>query len=200
MFTHKEALSLLNCSKMTLSRYVKDGKIERFKQGRRTYYDKRKIALLAKEINDNKRKYRTDIPEIEKKRIELPPKVKKEIQELSADSVLNKVGIQTLHEATRNLNDMGLYEECDKQILLQYALSIQAYNHYFAKSMEVDGITIADTGMATVHPYHRIMMDYQNLSLKYSDRLGLNPLARLKFDINKKKEPSILEKILLDIL
>ena len=59
-----------------------------------------------------------------------------------------------------------------------------------------DSITTSDTGMITVHPYHRIMMDYQKLMLNYSDRLGLNPLARTKFEIKEKHEPSEMEKLL----
>lgn len=199
MNTHKEALEVLNCSKMTLSRYVKDGKLTRIKKGRRTFYDKREVALLAKDIQANKRKYRTDLPQTETRQIELPKEVQDEIQELSADSRLNKVGMQTLQEATKSLDDMGLYKECDKQALLQYALSIQAFNHYFVKSMEVDGITVAETGSATVHPYHRIMMDHQKISLALSDKLGLNPLARQKIEIKEKRELTDMEKLIFDI-
>ena len=201
MNTHKEALEILDCSKMTLSRYVKDGKLTRVKRGRRTFYDKREVALLSKIIQTNKQKYRTDLPPAETRQIKLPPKIENEIQELSADSQLNKVGMQALQEATKSLDDMGIYEECDKQVLLCYALSVQAYNHYFVKSMEVDGITVAETGSATVHPYHRIMLDNQKMAITLSDKLGLNPLARLKFKTQEEissEDRQLAEEFLFD--
>ena len=196
MHTQDETLKILNCDKSTLSRYVKKGKLERIKKGRRTYYDEREVALLVKEIEDNKKRVGIEITP--PKKIELPPDVKNEIEELSANSTLNKIGMDILMTTTNNLIDLGLYEECDKQILLCYALSAQAYNHFFVKAMEVDGITFADTGSATVHPYHRIMMDHQKQMLNYSDRLGLNPLSRQKFDIQEPKKESILQDILND--
>lgn len=194
MHTHSDTLKILGCSKMTLSRYVKAGKLNKIKRGRKSYYDETEVALLVKEVEENKRKAGVEIKPKEK--IELPPSAENEIQELSADTVLNKVGMATLREASKNLIDLGLYEECDKQILLCYALATQAYNHYFVRSIEVDSVTFAESGSATVHPYHRIMMDHQKMMSSYADKLGLNPLARLKFDIQEKEELDEMEVLL----
>ena len=60
MHAQKEALIILNCSKMTLSRYVQDGKLSRVKKGRKTFYDEHEVAALVKEIDNNKNKYRPD--------------------------------------------------------------------------------------------------------------------------------------------
>lgn len=199
MHTQEDTLKILSCDKSTLSRYVKKGKLERVKQGRKTYYDEHQVAALVSEIETNKKKVGIEIKPKEK--IELPIEVEKEIEHLSANSSLNEVGMETLATATRQLIDLGLYEECDKQILLCYALSTQAYNHYFVKSMEIDGInidgqkvlmedgtTMLFVGKVGVHSYHKIMIDHQKMMLNYSDRLGLNPLARLKFDIKDEEE------------
>jgi len=194
MHTQKDTLKILGCSKMTLSRYVKDGKLNRIIRGRKSFYNEVEVGKLINEIEKNKIKIGMEIKPKEK--IELPDETKKEIENISANSVLNKIGMETLATATRQLIDLGLYEDCDKQILLCYALSTQAYNYYFVKSMEVDGVTIADSGSATVHPYHRIMLDHQKQMLNYSDRLGLNPLARLKFDIKEPKEVDEMEGLL----
>jgi len=194
MHTHEDTMKILGCSKMTLSRYVKSGKLNKVKKGRKTFYDEVEVALLVEEIEDNKKRVGIEIKPKEK--IELPPSVEDELQDLSANTSLNKIGMETLSVATKDLIDLGLFEECDKQILLSYALSVQAYNHYFVKSMEIDGVTVADTGSYSVHPYHRIMMDHQKQMLNYSDRLGLNPLARQKLEPKEKKEKSSIMDIL----
>lgn len=197
MHTQQETLKILNCSKMTLARYVKSGKLNRTKKGRASYYDEVEVALLVKEVEDGKRKAGVEITEHEK--IELPPEVNKEIENLSADTCLNKVGMQYLQDATKSLIDFGLYEECDKQILLAYSLSAQAYNHYFVRAMEVDAVDYAaETGSATVHPFHRVMMDHQKQMVNYSNMLGLNPLARTKFEIVEKEKNSSIMDILND--
>ena len=183
MHNQKETLKILGCSKMTLSRYVKDGKLERIKQGRETFYDEVEVGRLIAEIENNKEKIGMEVKPREK--ILLPPKAQDEIETLSANSSLNEIGMDVLATSTRQLIDLGLYEDCDKQILLCYALATQAYNHYFVKSMEVDSVTITDNGSANVHAYHRVMMDHQKMMVGYSNSLGLNPLARQKFDIKE---------------
>jgi len=188
MHTHKEALIILNCSKMTLSRYVKDGKLTREKKGRRTYYDEHEVAALVKEIEDNKNKYRPDVPKREKKRIELPDEVKELCENIISDDNLTKVGYEHLAEATENLKRLKLYDDADKEILILYALSIQNFYKYLYLSNEHDGIFINDSGSVSVHPYHKIMMDHQKMMMHYSDRLGFNPLARTKFAIEDEEE------------
>lgn len=55
MHTHEEAIAILECSKQTLSNYVSTGRIERVKNGRRTFYDEREVARLKSEIEENKK-------------------------------------------------------------------------------------------------------------------------------------------------
>jgi len=54
MHTHKETLEILNCSKMSLSRYVREGKIEKIKKGRKAFYNKYDVAALLHEVTKNK--------------------------------------------------------------------------------------------------------------------------------------------------
>ena len=206
MHTHTDTLKILNCSKMTLSRYVKNGKLNKIKQGRKTFYDEHEVAALVSEIEDGKRKAGVKI--LPKEKIELPPTIENEIQTLSANTCLNKIGMEILSTTTADLINLGLYEECDRQILLCYALSSQAYNHYFVKSLEADVILNGQIiesedetvkvfiGTAAVNQYHKMMMEHQKMMLSYSDRLGLNPLSRSKFEIEKPKKKSSIMDIL----
>ena len=196
MHTHKEALIILNCSKMTLSRYVKDGKLERIKKGRRAYFSEHQVASLVKEIDNNKTKYRPDLPQKEKQKIELPPEMEETIQNINATDNLDVTGYECLADATRYLQEFGLYKECDKQILVLYSLCSQMFQRYLYLADKCESIFISDGGVPTVHPHHRIMMDYQKMMLSYSDRLGFNPLARQKIAIKEKHEPSEMEKLL----
>lgn len=196
MHTHKEALIVLNCSKMTLSRYVKDGKLQRIKKGRRTYYDEHDVSALVKAIEDNKNKYRPDVPKKEKKQIPLPDELQEVCKNILSSDNLTKVGYEYLAEATGHLKKLKLYNDADKEILVLYALSVQNFYKYLYLSNQNDGICTSDTGMITIHPYHRIMMDYQKMMIHYSDRLGFNPLARTKFEIKEEKEESEMAKIL----
>ena len=199
MHTQKDTLKILNCSKATISRYVKNGKLTRVKQGRETFYDEHEVAALATEIEKNKIRLGKEVKP--KETIELPKRVETELKALSANSILTEIGYEKLSNATKNLIDMGLYEECDKEVLLWYALSAQACHYYFVKSMEVDGISLNGEviksedetvqvfiGKANVHPYHKMMLDHQKQMQLYSDKLGLNPLARLRFDIKEDEE------------
>jgi hypothetical protein len=50
----------------------------------------------------------------------------------SADN-LNKVGYEYLAETTEYLKNSNLYKDADKEILVQYALSVQNYYKYLHK-------------------------------------------------------------------
>ena len=194
MHSQKDTLKILNCSKSTLSRYVKVGKLERVQQGRRTYYDEHQVSALVKEIEDKKTKYRPDLPQKEKQKIELPPEIEETIQNINASDNLDAVGHKYLADATRYLQEFGLYKECDKEILVLYALCSQMFQRYLYLADKCESIFISDSGVPTIHPYHRVMMDYQKMMLNYSDRLGFNPLARTKLDI-KDKEDAVIDSV-----
>jgi len=199
MHTHEQALKVLNCSKMTLSRYVKDGRLQRIKKGRRTYYDEYEVAALFKEIDDKKKKYRPDVPKREKQQIELPDEVKELCKNISSTENLNKVGFEYLAETTEYLKKSNLYQDADKEILVQYALSVQNFYKYLYLSNQNECIFKSDTGAITLHPFFKVMQHHEKQMLNYMDRLGLNPLARQKLNIEAEKELTEMEKFLLDI-
>ena len=188
MHTHKEALIVLNCSKMTLSRYVKDGRLQRLKKGTRTYYDEHEVAALVKEIEDNKSKYRTDLPKKEKKQIPIPDEIKEVCKNISSSDVLTAVGYEYLSEATQNLKALNLYNDVDKEILVLYALSAQNFYKYLNLSSESNCIITSDSGMVSLHPHFKVMQHHEKMLLSYSERLGFNPLTRTKFEIKKDEE------------
>lgn len=206
MHKHADALKILGCTKMTLSRYAKDGRLNVIKKGRNTYYDEHEVAALVLEIEANKKRVGIEIKP--KQKIEIPEYASESYELMAANTKLNSIGMDALQTATSDLCRLGLYEECDKQILLMYALSVQAYNHYFTRSLEIDismsgekivsddGTVEIHIGNASVHPYHKIMMDHQKMILQYMDRLGLNPLSRQKFTIEPKKDIDEMEALL----
>ena len=196
MHTHKETLEILNCSKMSLSRYVREGKIEKIKKGRKAFYNKYDVAALLHEVTKNKEKYKPNAPKREKKKIELPEEDKKAFQVYASADNLTKVGYQYLAEATEDLKKLGLYEDVDREILLQYALSAQNFYKYLFLSNENDGIFQTESGTVTLHPYVKIMQHHQKMLLSFSDRLGLNPLARQKFELKEPEKKSTIMDIL----
>jgi len=199
MHTQKEALIVLNCSKMTLSRYVKDGKLERIKKGRRTYYDEHEVATLVKEIEDNKNKYRPDVPKKKRKCIELPDEVKEVCKNITSANTLTKVGYEYLAEVTEHLKKLNLYKDADKAMLVQYALSVQNFYKYLYLANQNDCIFTSDTGAITLHPYFKVMQHHEKQMLAYMDRLGLNPLSRQKLEFEEERELTEMEKLIFGI-
>lgn len=194
MHTHKDTLKILGCSKMTLSRYVKDGKLERVKKGNRAFYDEHEVAALVKDIESNKIKVGIEIKPKEK--IEIPQEVKSAIRDVSGGDNLTAVGYEYLSMATNDLINLGIYEDCDKQILVLYALSSQNYFKYLKSADENDCMITSDSGITAIHPHFKVAQHHEKQMLNYMDRLGLNPLSRLRFDIQEDKPKSTI----LDIL
>jgi len=198
MHTQKEALTVLNCSKMTLSRYVRDGKIKRVKKGRRTYYDEHEVAALVQQIEDNQSKYRPELPKREKQRIELPKEAEEVCKNISSAENLTAVGYEYLSMVTEHLIDLGLYDKCDKQILVLYAISCQNYFKYTYLGNKENCIFKSDSGAVTLHPFFKVAQHFEKQMLNYMDRLGLHPLSRQKLEFEEKKELDEFEQFLLN--
>jgi len=194
MHTQQDALKILGCSKMTLSRYVKDGKIDRVKKGRKTFYDEHQVAALVTEIENNKKKVGIQVKPKEK--IEIPDYAKKDIANVSSSENLTAVGYEYLSIATNDLIDLGLYDKCDKQILVLYAIASQNYFKYLHSANENDCTITSDSGITSIHPHFKVAQHYEKQMLNYMDRLGLNPLARQKFDIKEEKEIDEMESLI----
>ncbi|WP_456451625.1 P27 family phage terminase small subunit [Hydrogenimonas sp.] len=178
MHTHAEALKILGCSKSTLHKYVKEGRLKRIKRGRHTYYDEHEVAALVPVVEEGKKKGHKPIKE--KEPIPLPDNVASEVGNIAANSKLDAVGMQYLSEAAKWLEESGLFEECDRHVLLDYAIHAMLWNRYIVLAMENDGVTMNASGSMQVHPYHRIAMDHHRQMMACADRLGLNPKARQK--------------------
>jgi len=196
MHTHKETLEILGCSKMALSRYAQDGKLTKTKKGRRAYYDEHEVAALVPSVEDGR--MRRGLEPKEKKSIELPKEVHEEITNISDSRNLDAVGYQYLAEATKDLNNLGFFEECDRQILVLYALNAQMYQRYLYASSSVDCISVNDSGTSTLHPHFKVMQHHEKQMLMYMDRLGLNPLSRTKLDAKPTKDKTSIMDILND--
>ena len=181
MHTHGDTLKILNCSKMTLSRYVNSGQLTKQKKGRKTFYDEHEVAALVKEIENNKVKVGIEVKPKEK--IELPLEVETAISKSSSRDNLTAVGYECLSIATNDLINLGLYEECDKQILVLYAISSQNYFKYLHSADKNDCLITSDSGITSIHPHFKVAQHHEKQMLNYMDRLGLNPLSRQKFTI-----------------
>ena len=134
-----------------------------------------------------------------KKQIELPNEVKELCKNISSTENLTKVGFEYLAETTEYLKKSNLYQDADKEILVQYALSVQNFYKYLYLSNQNECIFKSDTGAITLHPFFKVMQHHEKQMLNYMDRLGLNPLARQKLNIEAEKELTEMEKFLLDI-
>lgn len=195
MHTHNETLAILGCSKMALSRYVKDGKLTKHKKGRNAYYDEHEVASLVAEVADGRK--RRGLEEKPKEPIPLPDEdTKNAITNVSSGHVLDAIGFEYLAQATTSLKELKLYDDCDKQILVLYAINAQMYYRYLYSSSMQDHMTMNASGMQTIHPHFKVMQHHEKQMLAYMDRLGLNPLSRNKFDIEKKKEIDPMEALI----
>ena len=184
MHSQKNALKILNCSKATLSRYAKSGKLIVLKQGRNTYYDEQEVASLVHVVDENKKKFGKDIKQREKI-IDKSKDLRKQYEVLAANDRLDAIGKEALRNATSDLIELGLFENFDKQCILNYALKVQAYNRYFVLSMDTDAISRSGSGGLTLHPYHKAMQYHEKQMLQLMDRMGLNPASRQKLSIVK---------------
>jgi len=194
MHTHTDTLKILNCSKMTLSRYVASGELTKVKKGRKTFYDEHEVAALVKEIEINKKKVGIEIKP--KQKIEIKENVKRDIENVSSIENMTSVGYEYLAIVTNDLMDLGLYDKCDKQILVMYALSCQNYFKYLLSANENDCLITSDSGITTVHPHFKVAQHHEKQMLNYMDRLGLNPLSRQKFEIKEEEKKSTLMDII----
>ena len=194
MHTQEDTLKILNCDKSTLSRYVKKGKLDREKKGRKTYYCEYQVASLIKEIEENKAKVGIEIKVRE--RIEIPQDVQSAIRDVSGGDNLTAVGYDYLSTATNDLINLGIYEECDKQILVLYALSSQNYFKYLKSADENNCMITSYSGITSIHPHFKVAQHHEKQMMVYMDRLGLNPLARIKFDIKEEVEVDEMEALL----
>ncbi len=194
MHTQDETLKILGCDKSTLSRYVKRDKLERVQKGRKTFYDEHQVAALISEIESNKKKVGIEVKP--KVKIELPPEVKTDIANVSSSENLTAVGFEYLSIATIDLMDLGLYDKCDKQILVLYALSCQNFFRYLHSANENDCLITSDSGITAVHPHFKVVQHHEKQMLNYMDRLGMNPLSRQKFEIEDKKPFDEMESLI----
>lgn len=194
MHTHKETLAILGCSKMALSRYVKDGKLTKTKQGRSAYYDEHEVASLVAEVADGRK--RRGLEEKPKEPIPIPDEVQTAIANVSSGHVLDSIGFEYLAQATASLKELKLYDNCDKQILVLYAINAQMYYRYMYSSSMQDHMTMNASGTQTLHPHFKVMQHHEKQMLAYMDRLGFNPLSRNKFTIEKEKEIDAMEALI----
>lgn len=195
--TSKMALSILGCSTKTLQRKKKDGEIQSIKKGRIWYFYEDEILSIVEDVKKKQIIYSpNEIIKKQKEKITINAEIEKAGVNLSANSELNEIGLETLQTATKDLIRLGLYEECDKQILFMYALNNQAYNRFFVLAMQSDGICSNEAGNLSVHPYHKTMQYHEKQIMQCMDRLGLNPLSRQKFNVKEKEDYDEMEDIL----
>lgn len=190
MKTTKDAVTFLGCSRMTLNRYVNDGKVKTKKQKNRIYYDETDLAKVKLEMEGNIEKHR---PDLVGRQSEIPKSIEKDIRPYLAISELNEVGLQSLNEATANLIELGLLKDIDKHILYLYAINYQSYHKYF--NLLVDAETNTDD-LQLIDSYHRKMMSHEKMMNIYSDKLGMNPLARQKLVIEEKSDIDEMESLI----
>lgn len=197
--TTDRAIAILGCSAKTLQRKKKDGEIKAIKKGRNWYFYEDEILSIVEDVKKKQITYSpNETIKKQKEKITINAEIEKAGVNLSANSELNEIGLETLQTATKDLIRLGLYEECDKQILLMYALNMQAFNRFLCLATQEDCIYTNEAGNISVHPYFKVMQFHEKQVLQYMDRLGLNPLSRQKFPIKEKEEFNEFAEFLCD--
>ena len=183
MHNHENTLKILNCSKATLSRYTRNGRLNKTKKGRNTFYNEHEVAGLVLEIENNQRRVGKEIKP--KQEIEL----QKEIPFIAtSEMILDAYGLEVLADVTDELTRLGLISTIDRRSLEKYAIASQQTNKYILLADSVDSIMTAENGAISIHPYHKIMCDYQKIVSKYEKEFGLTPLSRQKLTIKEEEE------------
>ncbi len=192
MHNHENTLKILNCSKATLSRYAKSGRLNITKKGRNTFYNEHEVAVLVLEIENNKRRVGIEIKP--KEEIEPP----KEIIFIATKSemILDAYGLEVLADVTNELTQLGIISTIDRRSLEKYAIASQQVNKYILLADGVDSIMMAENGSISVHPYHKVMCDYQKIVSNYEKEFGLTPLSRQKLITIEEKEYNPFEEFL----
>lgn len=113
------------------------------------------------------------------------------------ETMLDSYGLDVLADMTAELISLGIIDVIDRRALEKYAYACQQMNRYAVLSDSTDGIAMTDNGTMSVHPYHKIMCDYQKMVSNYEKEFGLTPLARQKFAIKEKVEIDEMEALLL---
>lgn len=190
MLSQKDTLKILDCSKSSLCKYVKNDDLKRIKEGRNTFYDEHEVVELAAAIKADRKQFRPDLSERKKETITLPQidKVQANFKNISISSKLTEIGLFYLKNIIDHLKELNLYKDFYLPTLNRYARVAQLYEEYSLRADGMDNISTNNSGSESVHPYHKVAQDYKKEMNKIENDFGLNPLALKKLTIVKKEE------------
>lgn len=199
MLSQIDTLKILDCSKSSLSKYVKNGDLKRIKKGRNTFYDEHEVVELVASIKADREQFRPDLSKRKKETIVLPPldtDTSLNFKNTSISSELTEIGIFYLQNIIDHLKELNLYKEFYLPTLNRYARVAQLYDEYSLLADNINNISTNNSGSESVHPYHKVAQDYKKEMNKIEDNFGLNPLALKKLTIIKKEEDKPINSIL----
>jgi len=183
--TMDEAVDFLGCSKRTLYRYVKDGRLSYTEKNGGKWFKRKDLAPILTNIIDNKEKHRPDTSDE-------PSKSKK--KELIADTdllqrilkatkpkpILNGTGKEVLMATTKYLKDIGFIDNTTKEPILRYSIAVQMKEVYLELATEFQ-----------VKFYFDLVKQFQSEIQHYEKELGLTPAALAKIKPMEKEDVDV---------
>ena len=187
MLSQSDTLKMLDCSKSSLSKYVKNGDLKRNKEGRNTFYDEHEVVLLAAIIKADRKQFRPDLSDREKETIVAPSSYAppSDFRGISISTELNDIGLFYLKSIIDHLEELNLYKATYLPVLNRYGRAGQLYEEYSLKASAVNSISTNNSGSESVHPYHKVAENYKKEMNTIENNFGLNLLALQKIDTPK---------------
>ena len=183
--TIDEAGALLGCSSRTVQRYLNSGKLPYKMKGRRKDIKKRDLFQIANDLHEKKAKHRPDTPHLKPDRvvkIEVPnpEEIAKFIKKPTAD-LLSPDGKSTLKHTAKYLEEKGLTEYTDPNVIMRYAFAVQMKAKYTEIAMQGEEVKYW-LDMAKI---------FQAEIQHYEKELGLTPASLGKIKLREKEEEVI---------
>ena len=167
--TMKNALSHIGCSRQTMTKWIKMGKLTPTKDNLgHLVFDVREIRKMAGQYDDN-----MDMRKIKGLHAApLPKQVSTYLKEKQDEDILNHFGKQELMRITEQLNDLGFLPLADKGVILRYSIAIQMQNRYLHEMKEDEGNPI----------YIKMYEMFTKQVTGYEKSLGLTPESASKLN------------------
>ena len=184
--TTAQALKILQVSGKTLERRKQNG-LHTWKVGRDSFFFEDDIIALVSEV---RRKQLTHAPDAIEKKIKKQKEVEakgkeiekklKEADDKPKDELLDDNGKQHLIELKTHMEELGIYEKIDDQLIFTASLAFQLFLKFEALAMSIDFVSVDVRGIEREHPYADIAKKHFDRYLTVCERMWITPLIRKK--------------------
>jgi len=173
-----DATDFLGCSKRTVQRYIKSGKLPYKTKNGVIDVKKRDLAPLLLKLINNRDKHRPDAsdstPSMTKAQM-----IKKATSSPSV-SLLDNIGEKVLMETTKLIEENGLLLGIERTTVMRYALAVQLKDKYLNTFLE-----------SNESFYMNVVKQFQSEIQHYEKELGLTPASLAKIKPQEKEEKDV---------